>query len=249
MLGNPSATQEHYFTRNHEGQPTTRERPFFFMEPVIDELASAQEGRTIARDVECIRIATPGNTLTIFAGRVTDEHRYKWPAEYAAFKEGREIEMSGTPIEMWGMLRPSQVTEWKAMGVRSVENMADLNDHDIQRLGMGARNMRDAARAFLDNAEATKLQAKLAADNERKDNQIAALTHQVEELGHMLNQINARVVAAADAPNPLASIPQYQLNAQAPPETRDLPQSSLNDFVHVERTKRGPGRPRKEEAA
>ncbi len=113
---------------------------------------------------------------------------------------------------------------------------------------MGARRMRDAARAFLDDAEAVKLTTQLAADNERKDSQIAALTNQVEELAKIVSQLNGRMLAQADAPNPLSSVPTYQLNAE-PEQVREPPKSSLDEFVYTERAKRGPGRPRKEEAA
>lgn len=246
MLGQGS------YTRNAEGQGG-REIPLFYLDPIPDEAASAREGRLIAHDVEHIKIIIPGNSLTQWAGRVTDEHRRLWPEEYKAFKEGRELARHGTPLEMWPLMRPSQVAMLKSLGIGTVEDMAGVDDYNLQRLGMGAKELRDAAKAFLDDAEAASQNTALTAENERLTSEIAALRNQMEEQGQLLAQVHAQMLTMKDAPNPLmVHIPGQHDPVEQAHQGRWVAEKGAPAeaaFAEFAEMKRRPGRPRKDQEA
>src|SRR4029077_1175917 len=109
------------FTRTNSFAPSTRDsvQPRFHIEPVVDEIASADQGRPIFRNEERVQFIMPGSpNQPVF--RVSDEHRQRWAEQYAAFKRGEEMAVDGTPLEQWPILTRGQVLELKAIGIYTV---------------------------------------------------------------------------------------------------------------------------------
>lgn len=225
--------QQGSYTRS-EGAPAAGVYPRFFVDQVQDQVASEQQGRPIFREEERVEIIMPGNAQTRFVARVTTEHTGRWPKEYEAFKQGIEISPDGTPLEEWPILKRSQVLELKALGFKTVEQVRDMDDHAVQRIGMGGRMLKDRAMVFLDDAERIAANTRLSADNERKDAEIAALRAQVTQMGQLMEQKFAELQLMKDAPSPLAtSIPgmadPMERARQAVPQ--EVSQSSLDGLA------------------
>jgi hypothetical protein len=177
--------------------------PRFFIDSIQDQAASEIQGRPIFKDVERVEIIIPGNPHTRPVMAVTQEHTQRWPKEYEAFKSGMEVSPEGTPLEEWAILKRSQVLELKALGFKTVEHIARMDDQAIQRIGMGGRILRDRAKAFLDDAENIAQNSRLSADNERLMSEMAALRRQVEEMGMIARDASAQVRALKDEPSPI----------------------------------------------
>ncbi len=178
------------FTRTYAfGPEAERNYPRFFLDSVEDPRASVDAGRPIFRDEERVEIIMPGNPYTRPVQRVTDDHRRRWPKEYEAFKAGQQISAEGTPLEHWPRLKRSQVLELKALGFQTVEHVAKMDDQAIGRVGMGGRQLRDLARAFLDDAARAAEVERLADANTRKDAELDALRLQVEDLRRTLDGV------------------------------------------------------------
>lgn len=175
--------------------------PRFFVESVTDEMASQREGRLICFDQERVEMMVPGNMLNVVVEIVSDGHRNRWPEAYKRFRDGQEMSVNGTPLEMWPVLRgKAQVQELKAMNLFTVEHVRDMSDHVTQRM-MGGMRLRTLAKAFLDDAEATALLSAATAENDRKDARISELENKVNELGILLDRVSRQMTANADAPN------------------------------------------------
>lgn len=220
------------YDRNY-GAPSTGVYPRFFLDEVQDNVASEQAGRAIFKSEERVEIIMPGNAQTRFVAKVNREHTDRWPKEYAAFKEGIEISPDGTPLEEWPILKRSQVLELKYLGFKTVEQVRAMDDHAIQRVGMGGRNLKNMAIAFLDDAERLAMTARLSAENDRKDEQIAALQRQVTEMGALMEQRFAELQTMKNAPSALATnIPgmsdPVELARQAVPQ--EVATSSLDNL-------------------
>lgn len=198
MLSNGSYTRS-------EGAPVAGVYPRFFLDEVQDVVASEQAGRAIFKSEERVEIIMPGNAQTRFVARVNREYTERWPKEYAAFKEGIEISPDGTPLEEWPVLKRSQVMELKYLGFKTVEQVSQMNDQVIQRIGMGGRNLKNLAIAFLDDAERIALTARLSAESDRKDERIAALERQLGEMGQLMEHKFAEMQAMRNAPSALAT--------------------------------------------
>jgi hypothetical protein len=151
--------------------------PQFFAEPVKLEFRSRQEGRPIFEEREFVRIIIPGDRRSMAVEPVGDEHRARWPKEYEAFKAGREAPVEGTPLKEWPVsaMTAARAEELAFFNIKTVEQLAALNDAQLANLGMGARELRERAKLWLsvarsDAAPLERLQAeneRLASENER----------------------------------------------------------------------------------
>jgi hypothetical protein len=177
--------------------------PRFFMDTVPDELESRKQGRRCFKEEERVEVFMPGNNLNIPVFRVTDEHRERWPKQYDAFKKGLEPPTDGTPIEEWPALNRAQILELRYLNFRTVEDIANATDHALQRMGMGARNLRDRAKAFMDDAAAIALVEKTSAESAAKDTEIENLRLMVQQQAEALQNLQTQFTRLADAKSPL----------------------------------------------
>src|SRR5579871_4014755 len=163
--------------------------PRFKTEAVHLPFKSKAAGRPIYEDREFVEILIPGDRRSMAVEPVTDEHKARWPDAYAAFRAGREAPLEGTPLADWpnSALTRSRVEELAYFNIRTVEHLAALNDAQLQALGMGARELREAARAFLEVA------SKGTGPLERLVVQNLSLQDEVERLERALAE--ARVAA------------------------------------------------------
>ena len=158
----------------------------FYMESVQDEEASVEAGRPIFNEKEFVKIIPVGDKNTVVCrpvdlvgknGNLPDNERF--PKQYQAFKNQQHQPQEGTPLEHYPPLTKSQVMMFKAANVHTVEQLANVSDHNLQNLGMGARQHRDEALAYIENAKngAVPLKAQKEIDDLKK--QIEALKNQL----------------------------------------------------------------------
>jgi hypothetical protein len=181
-----------------------RNYPRFFLETVRDDHSSRHHGREIFREEERVEIIMPGNPYTRPIMRVTEEHRQAWPKQYEAFKAGQEIAAEGTPLEAWARVRPKQLHELKALGFRTIEQIAMMDDQAAGRVGTGGQELRRVAKAFLNDAARMVAVERLAAENDAKNAEIEDLRLKL----HGLEQTMERIAASkepAEAPRVLPS--------------------------------------------
>lgn len=192
------SVQNGAYTRTNLGQGDGNNFPQFYMQSVQDHAASEMAGRPIFREEEWVNIIMPGNPTTRPVFKVNNEHRERWPKEYAAFKDGIEMSPEGTPLEEWPILRKPQVLELKALGFKTVEHLRDMDDLAIQRIGMGGRILKERAEAFLDDAARIASNTQLSAENERLNAEVVRLTSTVEQLGQRMESLFAEGQARRD---------------------------------------------------
>ena len=161
----------------------------FFLEPVYQEFESTKQGRPIYKDVEFVRIRTPGVTgstveraVKMDSDGVTPSDPERFPRQWQQFKNKQEQVQDGTRIEEWPPLKKSQVLELKAQGVHTVEHIAGLSDNNLGVLGLEARRLRDLARAFLDKAKEGAVLSRVIAERDALKADVEALKAQFAEL-------------------------------------------------------------------
>lgn len=161
------------------GQTETKDtaRPKFYRDAIENPARSKEEGRPIYDEIEMVEVRMPGDRLTVFVSPVEDVHRARWPEIYAAFKRGEERAASGTPLEHWASpeMTRSRVAELKACNILSVEELADVPDNVLPRLGMGGRALREQARAYLAAAKGGADVSAMAAQIAKLQETVAAL--------------------------------------------------------------------------
>jgi hypothetical protein len=128
----------------------------FFDRAVVDKRESEKQGRQVHVNAAYCQILIPGCQNARVVERAGAEHRARFPAAWAAYEAKRQGLADGTPLEMWAYLTPAQVANLKVSGVFSVEHLAAVSDGNLPNIGMGAMDLRDRARQFLQASSETE---------------------------------------------------------------------------------------------
>jgi hypothetical protein len=161
---------------------------------VQNEEKSQKEGRPIYDEVDSIKIYAPGDRHNVIHRQILPNDKIKFAQEYVAWKQGRELSNSGTPLEAWPIISKGQIEELKFFHVRSVEQLAALTDGNAQNVGPILR-LRQNARDWLAAAEDGKHVAKLRGEIHAKDSEITNLQRQLKQLGDTVEKLKRRADA------------------------------------------------------
>jgi hypothetical protein len=112
---------------------------------------------------------------------VTEDHRRRFPKQYAAFKQGIEQKAEGTPLSVLVWLTPSQIMEFAALNCTTVEQLAAMPDQLAQKF-MGAHSMKQRAQVYLNSAKDAAPMLRLQAELEQRDDTISNMKKQLDEL-------------------------------------------------------------------
>lgn len=151
----------------------------FYQESVEFKAESEKEGRPIFKEIDFIRIQTPGDRNNILEVKATDHYKQKFAREYAAYKSRSSEGAVGTILSQWPQITKSQVKEAEYFNVKTVEQLSTLNDNTVQRMGMGWMELRNKAKAYIDAASGSAETTRLAAENERLRADFEALKEQL----------------------------------------------------------------------
>jgi len=216
--------------------------PRFHIEAVPNPVSSAAAGRPIYDPEERVQIIQPGNPNSPVL-KVTEEHKQRWPEHYARLRQGEDFKGDGTPLEQWAFLKKTMVMELKALNIHTIEQCAGLSDLACQNIGMGGREMRENAKAYLDEAAAMAITSAAIADREAAQSQVASLQKQLDELRPMLEKLFTENMALKNlAPPSQTFIPGMNDPIQAAMQAQPMPvtESSLAGLAG---TRRPRGRP------
>jgi hypothetical protein len=151
----------------------------FFTDTTHNVRRSAEEGRPIYDDVENVRIRIAGDPKSVLVApansassmrdpmtneRLTYAQLHRGP--YEAFKRNEDYRGSGTPLSEITFLTASKRKELASFNIHTVEALAGLDGANLARLGMGGRELKTQAEAWLSKAAGSADITKLAAENE-----------------------------------------------------------------------------------
>lgn len=162
---------------------------------------SEEAGRFVAKDVDMVTVRQLGatdsvvfkveqwlaqNKLDVQGGRLADSHAKAYEESYRRWKTGQEMPVSGTPIKSWPVISPAQVEILIRVGLRTVEDLADLNDEGLRKIGMGAVELKNKAKnwmaASLDKGKLTQDMTALQRTNEQLQNTVTTLTAKIDAM-------------------------------------------------------------------
>lgn len=167
----------------------------FYIEPVERPALSREAGRPIFEDEEYVFVRIVGDPKSSFrapahsaAGRDRESgqpfsYAQKFPEHYRYFKSEQDQQLAaGTPLTEVPWLTASKRAELKALNIMTVEGLAGLDGTLLQRIGMGARELKNKAQAYLDAADTNAPNAKMASDLAAAQDQIEALKRQMADM-------------------------------------------------------------------
>lgn len=163
----------------------------FRMNVVDDEVATRKAGRPMFTEMEVCDITFPANrgtkatfpahdaepnatreSVKTSGGVVTYAMLYN--KQYLAFKEGVAQPLNGTPLSEAPFLSEAKRRELGALNIRTVEQLASLDGTPLKQLGMGGRELKDQASAYIASAAGS-------ADTTALASQIESLRQQLDD--------------------------------------------------------------------
>lgn len=137
----------------------------FYRQWVRNNFKSKEQGIEVGDHQDFIIIICPGQPKSEVRRKATDTDKSQYRQEWAAYQEGKEYQMSGTPIEMLPGLASGMADALKAIYIYTIEQMAELSDLSLQKVGMGGNDIRQRCQAYLskNNAQVASLQSQLDA--------------------------------------------------------------------------------------
>jgi len=166
----------------------------------------AQKSTTVARisDLNRVRHNADGDDT---AGQTALRRWQMIEPAYAAWKQGQTLPDHGTPLAAWPGISSEQAEVFRTFGFKSVEDIAEATSSVITRVQLpGVMDIQANAKRFLASFDQNRVASNLA----EKDQQIATLTDQLEELRQM-------ILAKADDDDEL------EADGSSPPKRRGRP--------------------------
>lgn len=101
-------------------------------------------------EVEYLELLIPGDSKSSPVHLVDDRLRAQYRPHYKAFLEGQVPPSDGTAIEMWLGKEDPRIHMLHSMHLKTVENVAEMNDTVIAQIGIGGRELKKRAAKFLE---------------------------------------------------------------------------------------------------
>lgn len=166
----------------------------FFSRAIENERLSREENRPIFEDKEFVRIKFPGDTKRVHVAPAGENYRrdpgsnswvsYKedFPRHYELFKKGMEQIAVGTPISELPFLTEGKRAELRAINILTAEHLAGLEGPSLDRLGMGGRELKNKAQAYLDKASNGVSESRFIAENEALKQELASMRDMIQQM-------------------------------------------------------------------
>lgn len=186
------------------------------MEMGINAQASQEAGRPIPRVIVMACITPHGSKDVV--EKVADEWieqvhqkslRGEYPLEWVAFfrasyaewKKGNDLPREGTPVKTWQMCTREASKRLVAVGITTVEDLAEFPDSNLSVIGMDGRYLRDMARGWINESKDKGANTKALADaNVKLEELHATIGRQSERIERLEARLEARDEAAPRGP-------------------------------------------------
>lgn len=152
------------FSFTQAQQKEARNYAKFYSQWVRNNFKSQQEGKEVGENQDFIMIVSPGQPKSEVRRKATEADKSLYAAEWRAYQEGVEQRAAGIPIEMLPGLPSGMAASLNALYIYTIEQMANLPDIALQKVGMGGNEIRQKAQAYLTKStgEVVSLRKQLA---------------------------------------------------------------------------------------
>ena len=178
----------------------------FYQHAQLNGQHFADTGKKKYDDVVMVEVFVKGSTKASISKRVFDNNGEPitmnlqgdtypeiYPKAYKAFIREGGNEIDGTPLKLMGGAGPGQIMNLNAMGIESIEDLAELNDNVV--IGEpGMLDLRKKARAYI-----ASMNPEIAAAKEaEKEEEMELMRKEVQEMKDALAQ--ATIIESTKAP-------------------------------------------------
>lgn len=169
----------------------------FYTDIQVLGFESQIQGRNVTRPVSMIQFMFPGGK-TIFVREATETDKIQYRKQWEQFQANQVQIGDGLPIEQWAAIEKGQQLNLKSMHIHTVEQLANVSDNDLSKIGMGALDLRGKARAFIQSFKMDKKTEELREENKNLKSDIEALRMQMATI---MERFRSQSLQSEDAPS------------------------------------------------
>ena len=167
----------------------------FYMHAEEDAKATLEAGRPIHKETAYVMIMVPGDKGSIVKRPVRlgshekhDNNRFFH--EYTAFLQSKAAPIEGMLLEDWKEVNAAVVLDLQHLGIRTVEDVADLNDSSLGKY-MGLSDLKTKAKKYLEQAKVGAPKKQLEAALKERDNKIETQDEAIAEMQKTIAELKA----------------------------------------------------------
>lgn len=162
-----------------DAKPNDRDHIALWVQKIVPDHRVGPDGVLIEDDkVEFGKKGAANYQMVYSISRLQKENPPVWEwfkPLYERWKADRKIVREGMPLDAWGMASGGQVKACNDMGLFTVEDIATATDSIRQKLGIGASDLMQKAKAFLANKDGAAQAALIAQLQKTVESQAQAL--------------------------------------------------------------------------
>lgn len=150
-----------------------------------------------------VKKGSPGSGVTVSIKKLQSNPPY-WKVIgpwYEAWKKGHEAPVNGTPLSAWPGCRSEEAERFSLMRIYTVQDVAAMTDEVMDRFGMGARDKKTQALAFLAAGDQVKAASEAAALRQELDDTRAELAEAMAAIRDLKAKLPAEQ-PTIDVPQP-----------------------------------------------
>jgi hypothetical protein len=142
------------------------------------------------KEVEMIDIKVPGQRDGV-ARPATHRDKGRFPQHYQAFLSRTEAPTEGTPLIEWPAVTRSFAEQLSFINIKTVEQLADLNDNTMHQVP-GIANFKQKAKDWLEATKDDGILSRLRTELEERDTKIEEMSGQMDALISRLDALEAK---------------------------------------------------------
>ncbi len=202
---------------------------------VPDKEATLAAGHHVAKDEDYVVITPPYSKdaipmkvsawltkidANLKAGRANLKHVEYHKQCYKNWIEGQEPPLDGTSVKEWNALSPAQCANLISAGCKTIEDLAQANDEALRRIGMGANDLKNKAKAWL---QAAKDHGPLTDQVTQLQNENGQLKGSIKSLQEQIRLMQIQLDAKACEP-----VTEHTNIREVPPVVYETPTEELS---------------------
>ena len=192
----------------------------FFQQAVPNALKSQEAGREICDQVDFVSIIVPGSRDEVIE-KVGEAQKKRFAPQYEHWRKTQEQPPEGQPLDRVPWLNVAQIRELQYLNIKTLEQLAGLSDTAIQHIGMGGRDLRARAQAYIEAGKGT-------AELSRYMVRISELERENASLRDDIKAVNARYEAL------LKKSQEESLSPLSPPPQPSVPAVDITALIRAE---------------
>lgn len=154
----------------------------FFQKPKKNKFKSREQGKPVYVNQDYVEIRVPGSS-DVVSRKAEDKDKKRFPRQWQAYQTNTEFCEDGIPLDTVSFLTAANVAMLKDSGIKTVEQLAGINEANAADVGIGVIQLIDLARGYLDSGTTVAKLAELQHQNDLLKNELQSLRDMIKEHG------------------------------------------------------------------